>query len=339
MDKPKTSNVYHAFHEIKNENAKKFEASYTLEYKEYRRKWEENPKKLVIPEFPLHMDIEVTNNCNLKCPMCARTVRIKCGKWRNTRNLDYNTFKKMIDEGTKKGLCAINLNNLGEPLLNPELAKMVKYAKEKGILDVFFHTNAVLLNEERSRALIDAGLDKLIISFDSPYKEKYEKIRIGTTFEKVLENIKRFAEIKKEMNKITPITRINFIQFPDTKQEEIDDLIKLMTPMVDSIGLLEYIDPYKKTDKKFTKDYTSKFICPQIISRLSIWEDGKIFPCCMDYDGELCLGNINETTLTQAWNSEKMKEIRKKHFQGKFFEIPACAKCEFALKGDQQKNT
>lgn len=336
MTSPKSSNVYFGFQEIKNENMAKWEADFTPAYKEYRRKWEECPKKLIIPDFPLHMDIELTSNCNLRCPMCARTVRSNKGRWRPLKNLDFSLFKKMIDEGAREGLCAINMNNFGEPLLNPELPKMIRYAKEKGILDVFFHTNGVCLDKETAKVLIESGLDKIIISFDSPYADKYEKIRVGAKFDKVLDNIRRFSNIKKSLNKISPIIRINSIKFPDTKKTEIDDLIKLLSPYADSMGLLEYDDPYKESRADFSPGHVSKFICPQIITRLSVWEDGRIFPCCADYDGELCLGNLNEITLRQAWQSKKLKEIREKHFKGKFFEIAACRKCDFALKGDRQ---
>ena len=80
------------------------------EYKEYRKQWRETAVSHIKTEFPLHLDIEVTSYCNLACPMCPRTHRVQLGKWEN-RMMKLETFKKIIDEGTKKGLKAINLNN------------------------------------------------------------------------------------------------------------------------------------------------------------------------------------------------------------------------------------
>ncbi|MBI5045414.1 MAG: radical SAM protein [Candidatus Niyogibacteria bacterium] len=337
MRKQNGADVYSGFNvDIKNENVDKFEASQPPEYKEYREKWEEYPKKLIIPEFPLHLDIGITSKCNLKCPMCTRTQKIGDTTWVETRHLEFEFFQKAIDEGGSKGLCAVDFDNFGEPLLNPNIFKMISYAKSKGILDVFFHTNATALNEINGRKLIEAGLDRLIISFDSPYKEKYEKIRIGAKFEKVLRNIKNFAELKKQLNVIRPLTRINCIKFHDITRKEIEDTIALFSPIVDAVSFIDYVDPVKSKEGCFDGSYESGFICPQIITRLTIWEDGMISPCCMDYDRTLCFGNLKDMSLEDAWKSRKLQQIREKHFSGKFFEIPSCRTCDFALESDMK---
>lgn len=336
QDNKRSSNVYSGFNEeVKNENVAKFEASATPEYKEYRQKWEEYPEKLIVADFPLHLDIGITSRCNLKCPMCTRTQEIAAGTWKiPIKDLDFDLFKKAVDEGSQNGLCAINFDNFGEPLLNEKIFEMIRYCKDKGIMDVFFHSNATLLTEEKAIKLVESGLDKLIISFDSPYKKKYEKIRVGGTFEKTVENIKNLARIKKEMNSIRPLTRINCIRFPNTTRKEMEDTIKLLAPIVDSVSFIDYVNPTKSKKGKFSDNYKSKFICPQIITRLTVWEDGLISPCCMDYDRTLGLGNIKENSLKSAWESKKLKAIRDKHIAGKFFEIPACKDCHFALEND-----
>jgi radical SAM protein with 4Fe4S-binding SPASM domain len=332
----KESNVYFGYREVKNEYFIKWENNRSEAYKEYRRKWEELPKKLIVPEFPMHLDIESTSNCNLRCPMCPRTIRVNAGTWRPNKNFDFELFKKIIDEGIKEGLYAINLNNLGEPLLHPYLPEMIKYAKSRGLLDVFFHTNGVLLTEEISRKLVKSGLDKLIISIDSPYREKYDKIRIGANYDRVIENIEKLNEIKKELNSFTPTTRINMIKFPDVGEKELDDSIELFLPLVDSIGFLDYVDPFKKIGKdiEFPKHYISNFICSQPLTRLTIWEDGRVFPCCIDPYGKCCLGDLNNNSLKEIWESKKLKAFRKKHFDGKFYEIDICRNCEAALDSD-----
>lgn len=332
----KTSDVYFGFkEEIKNENVLKFEANLSPQYKEYRRKWKEYPEKLVVPKFPLHLDIGITSKCNLKCPMCTRTQLINQGIWTiPIKDLEFELFKKAIDEGAPAGLCAVNFDNFGEPLINPNIFKMIKYAKDKGILDVFFHTNATLLNKERATNLIKSGLDKLIISFDSPYPKKYEKIRVGAKFDKVIENIKNFAKIKKDLGTIKPLTRINCINFPGKTKKEKEDTIKLLSPIVDSVSFIDYVDPVKTKKGIFPSNYISQFVCPQIITRLTVWEDGMISPCCMDYDRTLGLGNLKNNSLASAWTSKKLKDIRKKHIAGKFFEIPACRRCDYAVECD-----
>ncbi|MBN2459960.1 radical SAM protein [Candidatus Woesearchaeota archaeon] len=332
--KKKSSNVFSNYREVKSKRAIEWEKTRPKAYSEYRKRWVEYPKELKIPGFPMHMDLEASSFCNLSCPFCARTIRVKKGTWRENKHFDLGLFKKIIDEGAREGLCAINLNNYGEPLLNPHIVEMVAYAKSKGILDVFFHTNGVLLSRKMSKRLIAAGLDRIVISFDTPYKEKYEQLRVGARYEQVLDNIKGLFDERKKLKSITPLIRINMIQFPDLTEKEMGDMKKNFLPICDSIGLLALDDYLKTTDVEFKEGYKSKFICAQIISRLTIFENGDVMPCCMDIDGELKLGNAKTSLLKDLWNSKKLKGLRDSHFKGEFYKVLACRRCEWAIKED-----
>jgi len=57
-------------------------------YIDYRQRWEELPLKKEVSEFPLHLDIEVTDACNLKCPMCYRSIAVGKGGF-----MDVNLYK------------------------------------------------------------------------------------------------------------------------------------------------------------------------------------------------------------------------------------------------------
>ena len=172
------------------------------EYKNYRDRWvnisnlysnkkilEEN-KKL---DPPLSIDIETASICDLACPHCSREYIVTPDKI-----MSFEFYKKIVDEAAGLKVPSIKLNWRGEPLLNPQLEKFVKYAKEMGILEVSINTNAVTLTEKRSRKLIEAGLDVIIFSFDGGTKKTYEKMRPGrfhnNQFDQVYENIKKFSE-------------------------------------------------------------------------------------------------------------------------------------------------
>ena len=104
-------------------------------FKKYRRKWNENPKNNIIEEFPIHLDIEINSTCNLRCIMCFQSSE----KSRPEPGyMDFSVFKKIIDEGVIYGLCSIKPTFRGEPLLHPKIVDMVKYAKNKGILEISF---------------------------------------------------------------------------------------------------------------------------------------------------------------------------------------------------------
>ena len=64
----------------------------------------------------------------------------------------------MIDYSVERGTKAIKLNYINEPLIRNDILKFIEYAKSKGILDIYFSTNGILLKEEISRNLINSGL-------------------------------------------------------------------------------------------------------------------------------------------------------------------------------------
>ena len=135
----------------------------------YRLKWNLSSRRVYLPQFPLHLDIELTNICNLKCSMCFQKYMKS-----NKGLMKWALYKKIIDEGAVKGLAAIKLQVRGESFLHPDLMRCIKYAKEKGIMDVQITTNGTLLDEEKSRKIIESGLDMIIFSLDSNHRISYE---------------------------------------------------------------------------------------------------------------------------------------------------------------------
>ena len=71
------------------------------EYWEYRKKWEDYPKSGITPEFPLCINIETTNLCNLDCIMCPRTVLIARNEYSKLGFMHFDVYRKIIDEGEK----------------------------------------------------------------------------------------------------------------------------------------------------------------------------------------------------------------------------------------------
>jgi len=331
------ANIYLGYKEFRTDHYNKWEKAQSERYFEYRKKWVENAKKLIVEKYPLHLDIAITNVCNLECTFCARTVRVEEGKWRKAQHMNLDLYKKIIDEATELGTYSINMNLLNEPLTHPKLLEMIRYAKEKGIVDVFFHSHGGLLNEEKANELLDSGLDRLLISIDSPYKEKYNKIRVLSDFDKVMENLKRFRKMRDERGQLNPVIRVSFIQFPDVSQEEIEDAKKLFLQFADAIGFQQYIDPRKEIgkDKTYPSGYKSDFVCQQPFTRLSIIEDGRVSPCCLDYDQGLVIGDLNKQSLQEIWESNELKKIRQISKDGEFYKIPTCATCERAIDADE----
>ncbi len=303
-----------------------WEKSRGKEYWEYRRNWEEYPKKMYAGDFPIHLDIETTNACNLKCPMCPRTIG-EVEKTGKVGFMDFELYKSLIDQGVENGLCSVKLNYLGEPLIHPDVVEQVSYAKEKGVIEVMFNTNAVALTEDMSRKLLDAGLDSIFFSVDSPYPEKYNQIRIGADFQRVVANIKKFVELRNELGYKHVQTRASMVVMGNPR-EELEDYKKFGFGVlgIDLVGYGELID-YTKEWKGYPEYYNPNFVCAQLFQRMFIMWDGIVTLCCVDNKRESIMGDARKEKLKDIWHNEKYEKIRSAHIASRYSEIPICSKC------------
>jgi radical SAM protein with 4Fe4S-binding SPASM domain len=199
--------------------------------------------------------------------------------------------------------------------------EFVRYAKQKGLIDVYFNTNAMLLTEEASRGLIDAGLDRISISFEGIAKEMYEKYRVGATYETVLANIERLQALKAELGVDHPRIRVQTVMLPDI-EPLFEEYTRFWAERVEEVGFLDY-----KEMKRKKKGVVYPWACPQVWQRMAVWWDGTILPCNHDDDGLLALGNLTGMTLAEAWHSTALNRIRDTHRAGRSHEIPACDGC------------
>jgi len=303
------------FHHIAGANLAK---NNDARFAEYRKKWEEYPKKFKVNDFPLFLDIETTSACNLKCPFCATTF---LNEKMEKGFITFDMVKKIIDEGVAHGLYGVKFNIRGEPLLHKQIHQFVKYAKQKRLIDVYFNTNAVLLTEDISKKLIDVGLDRLSISFEGFTKDVYEKHRVGANYEKVLSNIEKMQALKAKMKVKHPKIRIQTVMF-DGLRENLKEYEEFWSSKVDEVAFLDYKE--MKGKKKHLK---YPWACPQIWQRMAVWWDGSIMPCNHDDDGLLNLGNIKDVSIREAWHSTKLNNVRKAHKIGSAHEITSCNGC------------
>jgi MoaA/NifB/PqqE/SkfB family radical SAM enzyme len=292
-------------------------------YWEYRRQWTDYPKRGVVPDFPLCLDIETTNVCNLDCVMCPRTVYIARGTYGAIGMMDFDFYCRLIDEGARYGLPSVKLQYLGEPLAHPDVVKQVKYAKDAGVLDVMFNTNATLLTEEKGHALLEAGLDAIFFSVDSIYAEKFNRIRVGADYDKVVGNILRFIEIKNKGAHGKVHTRVSMT----VMENDVDELVRFKDfwlQYVDVVGFGVYHDV---NEDGIESPYNPQFTCAQPFQRMFIMWDGVATPCCVDDHRGYRTGDASNGTLYDIWHGKAYQRMRDAQLTGRYKEIGICRKC------------
>jgi len=306
-------------------------------YWDYRRRWEAAKSfKLKLP-FPLHVDYELFYRCNLSCPICLMSLpHEEKRRWGDpTQSLSLETVKELLDEGAAKGQAAVGLNGICEPLLSPDLPDIVRYARSVGMLDVMFNTNGLLLDQAVSRELIQAGLTRIMISLDAATPDTYKKIRIGSDFARVTENILRFIDLREKMGAALPIVRVSFC-LTSLNEHELEDFIRLWSPLVDFFSIQQYGNTFEgrfAEDRRclFPKNHpyqpTGPGRCGQPWKRIMVRHNGDVIPCCDASGLALIVGNIHQNSLEEIWQGEKAEAIRTLHLEGRFTDHSVCRQC------------
>lgn len=307
------------------------------EFNEYRYLFEEATKAKLITNYPIHLDFELNFICNIKCHFCILSLpKEKLLEWGDPEiKLSFKSFKKVIDEGVEKGLKSIGVHGNNEPLTVPDLPRYVAYARDKGVLDIFFNSNGLLLTPKKARELIDAGMTRMGISVDAFTAATYERYRIGGDYEKLRNNIFNLIEIKKRSGKVLPIIRLSYVVH-ENNIHELDDFINYWKGKVDLFAFQSLRDFFlyngdisKKFRKLFKVDETKIdcfFVCPQPFQRMFVRNNGDVLPCCSAYGMKLVMGNIHHESIYDIWNGEKMREHRR-ILNNPNLQPEACRKC------------
>ncbi len=146
---------------------------------------------------PVCLYLEVTNRCNLLCTTCPRTYE----ELEPPADMDWDLFTSIVDQAP--GLARAVLHGVGEPMLVPNLAKMVRYLKDRSVY-VLFNTNGTVLSERNGRALIDARLDELRVSLDASNRESFKAIRGKDYFGRIIRNVRAFRELQEREGHTKP---------------------------------------------------------------------------------------------------------------------------------------
>jgi len=278
--------------------------------------------------FPLRVTVELTNHCNLDCPICPRQYLVKRPDYKEGF-MDKELYQKIIDEMAEYPNVALVPFFRGESLLHPEFIKMLAYAKEKGIKPIQLATNATLLNEKTSRNLLDLEIDFISFSLDASGKESYEKIRVGANYEKVMENIENFLVEKQERGLKRPAVQVSVVKTEATK-EKIPRFISFWLKKVERVRVYEE----HSTNRKFGSLKNSPDLkeerkpCLKPLSDIVIYWDGDVALCNHDWNRKEPFGNIRKESIRNVWNGKNYNEIRKRQFENRAEEDPTCKGCD-----------
>ena len=139
---------------------------------------------------PVVASIKITQRCNLHCTHCTWVNKV-------THDLPLESWKNIIDIIYRRG-CFVVFVEGGEPTLRKDLAEIVKYIKNKGMVCILF-TNG-------TRKLPDLELDAIWISIDGTEKS-HDNIRGKGTYRKIMDTLRQYPD--QNIYSMTTLSRVN----------------------------------------------------------------------------------------------------------------------------------
>ena len=269
---------------------------------------------------------EVTNLCNAECVFCPRD--------RQTRKqsiMDFGMFKKWFDEihDNDYGIDYVSLEGFGEPFIDPHLFERAKYVKDRGYFTSVVSTGSLWdrkLQGVDTTEYILKYIDKVRISHYGMTSDVYEELQKNLKFERVVKNIEEL--FSRRGDKKSPRIEMYYLLMPEN-EHQLDDWLEKWEPIADGVSVWkphnwggtgrEYREIKKENRRSCGRPFNGPF---------QIQWNGNVIPCCLDYDGEISLGNVNSNTIQEVFNSKEYEDFREAHRSGNFEKYSFCDNCD-----------
>ncbi len=275
--------------------------------------------------FPKYFEIETTNKCNARCPMCAIDNFSK-------KEFSVDLWTKIVDEmsGHADWIEKVALFRDGEPLMDKLLETRIRDLKKIGIKRVSFSTNGTFLTRDRGISLIEAGLDEIMLSTDGITKETFEKVRHGLKFELVTENFVNFIKLRDEMN--APVRVCVRMALQEANSAEFPEWLrfwKSQTKATDSVYAKKVHTWGNQHSQLRPSDAAVRDLesCISPFSTMVIKITGHVAMCGVDYRTKADMGSLNENSIKTVWNSAPFRQLRDLHGSRRRNEVSMCVGC------------
>jgi MoaA/NifB/PqqE/SkfB family radical SAM enzyme len=279
--------------------------------------------------MPTNVDVEVTNRCNAKCHFCPRDRTPHQGL------MSPEVFAKALERAVEyRGRIAdlpnpevhVSLCGLGEPLLNRNVVDYVRLARAEGFF-VKMSSNASLLDERRSVALLEAGLQQILINVGEE-GDDYEAV-YHLPFERTLQNVLRFNEMSAGACEVTMVI-VDHRGDPDhvagmTKYWSDRGVPHAVTYEVMNRGGSLFVEhmqygtyPEQAVALARLEGELGGALCAAPFLYLFVGYDGQYYLCCADWEKQAPLGSIFDMSFVDIVG-QKLEHLRSRE--------PVCKTC------------
>ena len=291
-----------------------------------------------IAHSPLFVSVEPAAVCQLRCPACP--VGLRHLDISTSRGLDKTmsteVWQRVLSE-IRETAMIVQFYFQGEPLLNKDLPQMIREAHEAGLYTIV-STNAQAMTQEMAQALVESGLDRIIISMDGLTDESYNAYRVGGSLEKCKEALRWLREAKQlqttsnNLKRSQTMIELQVLRLRSNEHEwsEFKKQYKALGAdrlVFKTAQLYDYANghPLMPSNPKYSRYvkgqdglYHRRKLskgCFRVWSGCVITTTGEVLPCCYDKSHAYAYGNIMNTRMRELFGNEKAIAFRQAAFR------------------------
>lgn len=303
-----------------------------------------------VHHLPTFVSIEPANCCQLRCPECPVGRRHKERYAKGNKLMTMELFERVLQQ-VQNSVHTVQFYFQGEPLLNPQLSKMIARAREVGLFTIV-STNAQALTQMMAKELVRSGLNRIIVSIDGFSKDSYAAYRVGGDLHRALEGLRFLQEAKMQYHSSISIElQVLRLRTNEHEWKWISRNYKKMgaTRLVMKTAQLydyQHGHPLMPTDEHYSRykrlsNGTYQLVRPlpisfkrHVVPCYRLWSgcvlttDGTLVPCCYDKACEYQFGSLLQHNLKDIWHNKKADDFRRQVLK-KNNTIPICRDCYF----------
>ncbi len=278
------------------------------------------------PRVPFVDQIELTNRCPMRCGFCPRGIPGAMA--RPIGRMSPDLFQRLLDQlhPEQADYRPLELHHLGESLLHPELPDLIAAASARG-LPTELSVNPSLLAPELGRALVAAGLRRLVVSLDGMDGETLGAVRgpaadyadAERNLDALIDHLGQLAD--------PPALVIQMIDLARNRDQHQRFLARWGATGVKTVRA--YVKPLDGVDPDTGQPSPAPlgFLCSYPWRSVVVLWDGRVVPCCRDADAALVLGDLSHQSLEEIWNGPAAERLRRHHRERDFDDHPLCRDC------------
>ena len=276
-------------------------------------------------DFPTYIMFDMTNKCNAKCIHCPHSVGFNGSQ--TSEFISTQSYKNIIDQCVGQKLDFVRITADGEPLLHPEIWKLLEYARKKGVGPIGVTTNGSALNAVNAQKLLDSDIFLIDFSLDAFSQKTFEVVRAGLSYQRTLKNVLTLIEMRNKANSDLKIM-VSFVKQSENLRE-LEAFINYWESRADKVLIREMHTNVGVNDNASDSDKVpSRYPCPHLFRRTIADYGGDFKFCPIDWEGKSKLGPLNNKSIFQNWHDPIYHKYRLQHLNNAFSDDSICADCD-----------